>query len=131
MPETADTTTTIPVDFARVASTRTFRMVAAQITAAHREFIERVQRLPPPEIDPRLQADAEDIEGRAEVLRCHLLAMKDYVDEYLRDTAGFSWSVHIDRKWIDDCFRDLIDDIVGPLNVAAETVRQEGSWRAA
>jgi hypothetical protein len=86
---------------------------------------------PPNEIDPILHADAEDLESRAEVLRCHLLAMKDYVSEYLGDTVGLSWSAHVDQKWIEDCFRDLIADIVGPIETAAETVRQEGSFRAA
>jgi hypothetical protein len=39
--------------------------------------------LPPNEIDPRLHADPEDLETRAEILRCHLLAMKDYVSDTL------------------------------------------------
>jgi hypothetical protein len=131
MPETTNTPITIPVEFSRPIGARTFRMVAARITDAHKEFIERVSRLPPNEVDPRLQADAEDLEHRAEVLRCHLLAMKDYVSEYLHDTAGLSWSVNVDRKWIEACFRDLIADVVGPINIASETVRQEGTWRAA
>jgi hypothetical protein len=76
-------------------------------------------------------ADAKDLETRAEILRCHLLAMRDYVSEYLGDTVGLSWSVHVDRKWIEDCFRDLIADIVGTIETAAETVRQEASFRAA
>jgi hypothetical protein len=121
--------------------TRPCRFVAAQITASHRELIERLQRLPPNEFGPRLVADAQDLETRAEILRCHLLAMKDYVSEYLGDTVGLrarpginatpnaekacaavhnqrsidsviygralSWSVHVDRKWIEDCFRVL------------------------
>jgi hypothetical protein len=49
----------------------------------------------------------------------------------LADTVGLSWSVHVDRKWIEDSFRDLIADIIGPIETAAETVRQEGSFRAA
>jgi hypothetical protein len=32
---------------------------------------------------------------------------------------------------IEACFRDLIADIVGPIETAAETVRQEASFRAA
>lgn len=109
----------------------TFRFVAARITASHRELIERLQRIPPNEVDPRYQADAEELEHRAEVLRCHLLAVKDYVSEYLHDTAALSWSVNVERKYVEATFRDLINEIVGPLDIAAETVRQEGSWRAA
>jgi hypothetical protein len=112
------------------ASLRTFRSAAAEITSLHRDTIERLQRLPLNEIDPRLQADAEDLETRAERLRCHLLIVKDYVDGVLADTAGQSWSVHVDRRWIEDSFRDLIQSIVGPIEVAAETVRQEGSYCA-
>lgn len=113
------------------SSRSTIRFVAARITASHRELIERLQRLPPNEIDPRLHADAEDLEARAETLRCHLLAVKDYVSEYLHDTAGYSWSVHVDRRYIEASIREMIDEIVRPLEIAAETVRQEGTWRAA
>lgn len=125
MTETDSVPTTLPV------RRNTFRSVAARITASHRELIERIQRIPPTEIDPRYQADAEDLEQRAMVLRCHLVAMRGYVSEYLHDTAGLSWSVHVERKWIEDCFQDIIDDCVRPIEIAAETVRQEGSWRAA
>jgi hypothetical protein len=123
MSEAINARTTSP----SIPSTRTFRFVAARITAS----IERLQRIPPNEIDPRLHADAEDLDLRAETLRCHLNAVKDYVSEYLHDTAGFSWSVNVDRKYIEAAFRDLINEIVGPVEIAAETVRQEGSYRAA
>jgi hypothetical protein len=133
MTETIDTNNTIPVDFASAGVTSprpTFRFLTAQITAAHKELIERLTRLPPNEIDSRLVADAEDLEMRAETLRCHLIIMKDYVSEFVRDTAGYSHAVHVDRKWVEAQFRDLIDDIVGPIDIAAETVRQEGVWAA-
>jgi hypothetical protein len=134
MTEAINSPNTESVSFSSAGAVRqrpTFKFVAAQITASHRQLIERLQRLLPNEIDPRLHVDAEDLETRAEVLRCHLLAVKDYVSEYLGDTVGLSWSVHVDRKWIEDCFRDLIADIVGPIEIAAETVRQEASFRAA
>ena len=129
-PNTSDGTIPSSLLPKQIPVIRTFRFVATQITVTHGDMIERLQRLPPNEIDPRLQADAEDLEARAELLRCHLLIFKDYVDAFLADTAGASWSVHVDRKWIEDCFRDLIADIVGPIETAAETVRQEGSWSA-
>jgi hypothetical protein len=121
MSEAINARTTSP----SIPSTRTFRFVAARITASHRELIERLQRVPPNEIDPRLHADAEDLEHRAETLRCHLLAVKDYVSEYLHDTASLSWSVNVDRKYVEASIRDLINEIVGPIEIAAETVRQE------
>lgn len=113
------------------SSTPTIRSVAARITDAHKELLDRLTRLPPNEIDPRLVADAEDLENRADILRCHLRAVADYVSEYIRDTADNSWSVQVDRKWVEATFQDLIQDVVGPIAVAAETVRQEGTWRAA
>ena len=134
MAQATDSNTTIPVDFSSPvvsASRDTVRSIAARITDAHADLIERLRRLPPNRIDPRLQADEADLECRADILRCHLRAVADYVSEYARDTAGTSWSVQIDRKWIDGAFRDLIGDIVGPIETAAETVRQEGTWRAA
>src|SRR6266853_1537949 len=112
------TPTTIPVDFSSpvvTASRDTIRSVAARITDAHADLIERLRRLPPNRIDPRLQADEADLECRADILRCHLRAVTDYVSEYVRDTAGTSWSVQIDFKWIDGAFGDLIADIVGPI----------------
>jgi hypothetical protein len=126
-----DSPNTIPAPVCRISPRRqTFRSVAAEIAVVHRELVERLKRIPPNEIDPRLQADAEDLESRSETLRCQLLIVKDYVDAYLAQTAGLSWSVHIDRKWIEAGFRDLIQDICGPIEVAAETVRQESSYRA-
>lgn len=134
MAQANDTPTTIPVDFASQSAAPfrpTFRALTAQITNAHREFIERIRRLPPNEIDARLQADGEDIEHRAEVLRVHMKAMMDYVSEYIADTAGYTYALNINRKEIEAQFRDFISDIVGQLEIAAETVRQEGTWRAA
>ena len=125
MPETIVSPTTIPLP------RPTIRAVSARITDAHREFLERIRRLAPNEIDARLHADGEDLEYRAEVLRVHLKAMADYVSEYLADTAGYSWAVTVNRKDIEAQFRDLIADMVAPLEIGAETVRQEGSWRAA
>lgn len=114
------------------AATPTIRSVASRITDAHWELIERLTRLPPNVIDPRVDADDHDLENRADILRCHLRAVADYVSEYVRDTADHSgWSVQVDRKWIEATMQDVISDIVGPIAVAAETVRQEGTWRAA
>jgi hypothetical protein len=102
MVQASDSPNTERVSFSSAGAVRshsTLRFAAAQITASHRELIEHLQRLPPNEIDSRLHSDAEDLETRAEILRCHLLAMKDYVSEYLGDTVGLSWSVHVvDRK---------------------------------
>lgn len=125
----AQDTYTLPIRLR--SSTPTIRSVAARITEAHKELLERLTRLPPNEIDPRLVADDNDLEDRADILRCHLRAVADYVSEYIRDTADHSWSVQVDRKWIEGTLQDLIQDVVGPIAVAAETVRQEGTWRAA
>jgi len=125
----AELPTTLPIRTR--SSIPTIRSVAARITDAHKELIERLTRLPPNEIDPRLVADANDLEDRADILRCHMRAVADYVSEYLRDTADHSWSVQVDRKWIKGVLEDVINDVVGPIAVAAETVRQEGTWRAA
>lgn len=113
------------------SSTPTIRRVAARITDAHKELLERLTRLPPNEIDPRMAADDYDLENRADILRCHLRAVADYVSEYVKDTADHSYAVQVDRRWIEATFIDAIQDIVGPISIAAETVRQEGTWRAA
>ena len=106
----------------------TVRELAEDILKSHRHLIERLAAVPPNTVGATLEADEGDLTLRAETLRCQLLAMQQYVVAYMRDTASFSHAMHLDRKWLDGLFRDIIGDLCGTIENAAETVRDERAY---
>jgi hypothetical protein len=91
MVQARDSPNTERVSFSSAGAVRSrsnLRFVSAQITASHRELIERLQRLPPNETDPLLHADAEELETRAEILRCDALGIFRGISSELLDCAG-------------------------------------------
>jgi hypothetical protein len=109
----------------------TARHLASEVRGAHAHLIERLAAVPPNMINPFLQADENDLQLRADHLRVVLRATADYVGAFMRDTASFSPAVQIERKGPDGIFDDLIGDLCGVIEKAAETVRDEthpGEW---
>jgi hypothetical protein len=132
-------TTTTRVDSSSAGATRrpssprllTVRDLTDDILRSHRHLIERLAALPPNTIGASLQADEEDLQIRAETLRCHLLAMQQYVIAFVRDTAAFTHALHTDRLHLDGLFRDIIGDLCGAIENAAERLQDERAERAA
>jgi len=109
----------------------TARDLAEDILKSHRHLIERLAAIPPNTVAASLEADEEDLTLRAETLRCHLLAFQQYVVAFMRDTAAFTHALNIDRLRLDGLFRDIIGDLCGEIESAAETLREERAYRAA
>jgi hypothetical protein len=133
-------TTTLPrISFSSAGAIRrpssprplTARELTDDILRSHRHLIERLAALPPNTIGATLEADEEDLQLRAETLRCHLLAMQQYVIAFMRDTAAFTHALNTDRLRLDGLFRDIIGDLCGAIENAAETLREERAYRAA
>lgn len=130
MPEAIDSNTTSsplarpPLPVRRRASLPT-------IQGAHAHLIERLTAVPPNVISPLFNTDEDDLELRADHLRIVLRATADYVSALVHDTADNSWAVQIDRKYLDGLFDDIVGDLCGPIERAAEIVREERARRAA
>lgn len=132
-------TTTNRVHFSSAGASRrpsfprplTARDLTDDILKSHRHLIERLAALPPNTIGGSLEADEDDLTLRAETLRCQLLAMQQYVIAFMRDTAAFTHALSTDRLRLDGLFRDVIGDLCGEIENAAETLQQERANRAA
>jgi hypothetical protein len=109
----------------------TARELAEDILKSHRHMVERLAALPPNTVGASLEADEDDLTLRAETLRCQLLAMQQYVIAFMRDTASFTHALSTDRLHLDGLFRDIIGDLCGAIENAAETLREERAYRAA
>jgi hypothetical protein len=94
-------------------------------------MIERMQRLPPRNFSSFLQPDGEDLQDRADTLRIHIRAFRDYVTAFMKDSADASWHVDMASIFIDGLFEDMIGDCCGLLEKAAEKAHEEGTYRAA
>jgi hypothetical protein len=101
------------------------------IRGAHADLMARLQALPPYRFDARLQASPEQLELQAEILRCNLRAVERYVMAFLRDTAAHCHAIEIDRRYLGELFDDVIEDLCGPIETAAEKLREERAGRAA
>src|SRR4029077_5854619 len=94
------------------------------ICGAHAHLIERLSDLAPTPIHPALRADSDDLEERGALIENAFMAFEDFVLGFLTDTAGHSWAVHLDRKYLEILFHDLRLEAAGTLFRAAETVEE-------
>jgi hypothetical protein len=132
MSQAENATTTNRVHFASAGALRrpssprplTIRDLTDDILKSHRHLVERLTALPPNTIGASLEADEEDLTLRAETLRCQLLAVQQYVIAFVRDTAAFTHALNTDRLHLDGLFRDIIGDLCGAIENAAERVRE-------
>jgi hypothetical protein len=109
----------------------TARELAEDIVKSHQHLIDRLAAIPPNTVAASLEADEDDLVLRAETLRCHLLTMQQYVIAFMRDTASFTNALNTDRLRLDGLFRDIIGDLCGAIENAAETVRDGRAYREA
>jgi hypothetical protein len=124
----ATTTPAAPSPQVDISRPLTARQLASEIRGAHAHLIARLAAVPPNMINPFHQADEDDLQLRADHLRMVLRATADYVGAFMRDTAYFSHAVQIERKYLDGLFDDVIGDLCGAIENAAETVRDERAY---
>jgi hypothetical protein len=110
---------------------RTVCAMVSSIRGSHAHLIARLAAVPPNMIDATLVADEDDLQLRADHLRIVLRATPDYVSAFVHDTAYFSHAVQIERKYLDGLFDDVIGNLCGAIENAADRVREERAQREA
>ena len=95
---------------------------------AHTEFVAALAGNVPYPIYSDL--DSEDLEGRADHLEKVFAALHVYLTAIIADTAHNIPSGALDRRYLDNLFRDLSADALCVIRNAAEEMREHENWRA-
>jgi hypothetical protein len=74
--------------------------------------------------------DSEDLDSRADHLEKVFAALHVYLTAIIADRAQNVPSGALDRRYLDNLFRDLSDDSVSAIRNAAEELREYENWRA-
>jgi hypothetical protein len=74
--------------------------------------------------------DSEDLDGRADHLEKVFAALHVYLTAIIADTAHNVPGGTLDRRYLDNLFRDLSADALGVIRNAAEEMREHENWRA-
>ena len=74
--------------------------------------------------------DSEDLNGRADHLEKVFAALHAYLAAIIADTAHNIPGGTLDRRYLDNLFRDLSADALGVIRNAAEEMREDENWRA-
>jgi hypothetical protein len=74
--------------------------------------------------------DSEDLEGRADHLEKVFAALHVYLTAIIADTAQNIPGGTLDRRYLDNLFRDLSADALCAIRNAAEEMREHENWRA-
>lgn len=98
------------------------------VRAAHTEFVAALAANPPRPI--YVEANSDDLTGRAEHLEKAFAAFQVYLTAVLADTAQHVPGGKIDRKYIDNLFSDVAGDSVGAIERAASEMREHEDWGA-
>jgi hypothetical protein len=75
-------------------------------------------------------ANADDLDYRASYLEKLFAALEAYLAVIISETAQNMRSGVLDRRYLDNVFRDLSSDAVGVIRNAAEEMREHENWRA-
>jgi hypothetical protein len=95
---------------------------------AHTEFVAALARNVPHPIYADL--DSEDLEGRADHLEKVFAALHVYLTAIIADTAHNIPGGTLDRRYLNNLFRDLSADALCVIRNAAEEMREHENWRA-
>jgi len=95
---------------------------------AHNEFVAALAGNVPHPI--YADVDSEDLDGRAEHLERVVAALHVYLTAIIADTAHNIPSGTLDRRYLDNLFRDLSADALCVIRNAAEEMREHENWRA-
>jgi hypothetical protein len=74
--------------------------------------------------------DSEDLNGRADHLEKVFAALHVYLTAIIADTAHNIPGGTLDRRYLDNLFRDLSADALAVIRNAAEEMREYENWRA-
>jgi hypothetical protein len=93
---------------------------------AHIEFVAALAANVPHPI--HADVDSEDLDGRAE--QKLFAALHIYFTAIIADTAQNIPGGALDRRYLDNLFRDLSADALGVIRNTAEEMREHENWRA-
>src|SRR5438094_7330050 len=74
--------------------------------------------------------DSEDLDGRADHLERVFAALHVYLTAIIADTAHNIPGGTLDRRYLDNLFRDLSADALSVIRNTAEEMREHENWRA-
>jgi hypothetical protein len=74
--------------------------------------------------------DSEDLDRRADHVEKVFAALHVYLTAIIADTAHNVPAGTLDRRYLDNLFRDLSADALGVIRNAAEEMREHENWRA-
>jgi hypothetical protein len=98
------------------------------VRLAHSELVAALAGNVPHPIYAEVEAD--DLDGRAGHLEKVFAALHAYLAAVLGDTAQNIPGGSLDRRSLENLFRDLSADAVGVIRNAAEEIREDEIWRA-
>jgi hypothetical protein len=98
------------------------------LRAAHTEFVATLAGNVPHPI--YADVDSEDLDGRADHLEKVFAALHVYFTAIIADTAQNIPGGALDRRYLDNLFRDLSADALGVIRNTAEEMREHENWRA-
>jgi len=98
------------------------------VRPAHIEFVAALAGNIPHPI--YADVDSEDLDGRADHLEKVFAALHVYLTAIIADTAHNIPGSTLDRRYLDNLFRDLSADALGVIRNAAEEMREYENWRA-
>ena len=75
-------------------------------------------------------ANADDLDGRAEHLEKVFAALHAYLGVFIADTAQNIPGGALDRFYVNALFQDVSADAVGIIRNAAQRMRENENWRA-
>ena len=96
--------------------------------AAHTEFVAVLAGNGPPPIHSK--ANPDDLERRADHLEKVFATLHVYFTAIIADTAQNIPGGTLDRRYLDNLFRDLSADALCAICNAAEEMREYENWRA-
>src|SRR2546429_5530266 len=100
----------------------------SRVRLAHIEFVAAFAGNVPHPIHG--DVDSEDLEGRADHLEQVFAALHVYFTAIIADTAHNIPGSTLDRRYLDNLFRDLSADALAVIRNAAEEMREHENWRA-
>jgi hypothetical protein len=98
------------------------------VRLAHVEFVTALAGNVPHPI--YADVDSEDLDGRADHLEKMFAALHVYFTAVVADTAQSVPGGTLDRRYLDNLFRDLSADALAVIRNAAEEMREYENWRA-
>ena len=98
------------------------------VRLAHIEFVAALAGNIPHPI--YADVDSEDLECRADHLEKVFAALHLYLTAIVADTAHNIPGGSLDRRYLDNLFRDLSADALCVIRNAAEEMREHENWRA-